>query len=91
MDGGVQLAVLWGAHLLGRPPLPTTMGAFHLYRRGPVEAAVRVVVKGRRVGQYRVLADIAYLTEAGGVLGYMQDLELHVPPSANRQSEPGAA
>jgi hypothetical protein len=83
MDGGVQLAALWGAHLLGRLPLPTRIGAFRLYRRGPVDSPVRVVVSSRRAGQYRVLADLAYFTEETGVLGTMHDLELHLPPSVN--------
>jgi hypothetical protein len=90
MDGGVQLAALWGTHLLGRLPLPTRIGAFRLYRRGPVDSPVRVVVSGRRAGQYRVLADLTYFTETG-VIGTMQDLELHLPPSTTRPSEPGAA
>jgi NAD(P)-dependent dehydrogenase (short-subunit alcohol dehydrogenase family) len=89
MDGGVQVGGLWGTHVLGRLPLPTRIGAFHLYRRGVVDSPVRVAVRGRRAGQYRLLADLAYFTGAGAVLATMQDLELHLPPHAS--GPPGRA
>jgi len=49
MDGGVQVAALWGTHILGRLPLPTRIGAFHLYELGPVAAPVRCLVRGQRL------------------------------------------
>jgi hypothetical protein len=91
MDGGLQVTGLWGTHLLGRVPLPTRIGAIHLYRRGVVDSPVRIVVSGRRAGQYRLFADLVYLTEAGAVLATIQDLELHLPPHASGPTEPGAA
>jgi NAD(P)-dependent dehydrogenase (short-subunit alcohol dehydrogenase family) len=91
MDGGVQVAALWGTHILGRLPLPTRIGSFHLYERGPVATPVRCLVRGQRMGQHRVLADVAYLREDGRVVCTMHDLDFHLPAAATRRpTEPGA-
>jgi hypothetical protein len=92
MDGGVQVAALWGTHILGRLPLPTRIGMFHLYERGPVGAPVRCLVRGQRVGQHRVLADLAYVLDDGRVVCTMHDLDFHLPAAATRRpAEPGDA
>jgi hypothetical protein len=92
MDGGVQVVALWGTHILGRLPLPTRIGAFHLYERGPVATPVRCFVRGQRMGQHRVLADLAYVREDGRVVCTMHDLDFHLPAAATRRpTEPGAA
>jgi NAD(P)-dependent dehydrogenase (short-subunit alcohol dehydrogenase family) len=92
MDGGVQVAALWGTHILGRLPLPTRIGAFHLYERGPVATPVRCFVRGQRMGQHRVLADLAYVREDGRVVCTIHDLDFHLPAAATRRpTEPGAA
>jgi len=91
MDGGVQIAALWGTHLLGRLPLPTHVGAFHVYERGPVAAGVRCLVRGRRVGQHRVIADVAYVLADGRVVCTLGDLDFHLPAAATRRpNDPGA-
>jgi len=92
MDGGVQLAALWGTHILGRLPLPTRIGSFHLYERGPVGATVRCLVRGQRLGQHRVLADLVYVLDDGRVVCTMHDLDFHLPAVATRRpTEPGGA
>jgi hypothetical protein len=92
MDGGVQIAALWGTHILGRLPLPTHVGSFHLYASGPVASPVRCLVRGKRVGQHRVLADLAYVLDDGRVICTMHDLDFHLPAAATRRpTEPGAA
>ena len=89
LDGGVQVAALWGTHLLGRLPLPTRIGAFHVYQRGPAGGRVTCFVRGTRAGQHRVVADLAYVAEGGRVLGAMQEIDFHLPPVATRG--PGSA
>ena len=79
IDGGLQLACVWGRHVLGGVPLPTSVGAFELYRTGPVDEPVRCVLKGRRAGQRRVLVDLAYVAESGHLIAYLRDLEMHLP------------
>jgi hypothetical protein len=41
-------------------------------------------VRGQRAGQHRVVADLAFLTEAGDVLGTMHEIDFHLPPVATR-------
>jgi NAD(P)-dependent dehydrogenase (short-subunit alcohol dehydrogenase family) len=79
IDGGLQLACVWGRHVLGGVPLPTSFGAFDVYSSGPVDAPVRCVLRGRRAGQRKVIVDLAYLTDTGNLLGYIRDLEMHLP------------
>jgi NADP-dependent 3-hydroxy acid dehydrogenase YdfG len=79
IDGGLQLACVWGRHVLGGVPLPTSFGAFDVYTRGPVDTAVRCVLRGRRAGQRKVIVDLAYLTDTGNLLGTIRDLEMHLP------------
>ncbi len=84
LDGGVQVAALWGTHLLGRLPLPTKIGAFRIHRAGPAGSKVTCFVRGRRAGQHQVIADLAFVAEGGQVLGTMQEIEFHLPPVATR-------
>jgi hypothetical protein len=88
VDGGIQVAALWGRNLLGRLPLPTRIGAVHLYKRGPLDAIVCCVVRGRRAGRYSVIADVAFVrgssATSSDIALYIQDLELHLPPTAGR-------
>jgi hypothetical protein len=84
LDGGVQVAALWGTHLLGRLPLPTKIGSFRVHRAGPAGSKVTCLVRGRRAGQHQVIADLAFVAEGGQVLGVMQGIEFHLPPVATR-------
>ena len=84
IDGGFQLGLIWGRHVLGGRPLPTSLGALHLYRRGPIKAAVRVALRGARAGSRHVTADLVYMTDTGTLLGYVQDLEMHLPLTVER-------
>jgi NADP-dependent 3-hydroxy acid dehydrogenase YdfG len=79
MDGGLQLAGVWGTRVLGGVPLPTSIGCFEVYRAGPVDGAVRCVLRGRRTGQRKVLLDLAYSSETGASLASIRDVEMHLP------------
>ena len=79
VDGGLQLACVWGRHVLGGAPLPTRFGAFDLYHPGPFDSPVRCILRGRRAGQRKVLVDLAYVAETGALVCSMRDLEMHVP------------
>jgi hypothetical protein len=89
VDGGLQLACIWGRHVLGGVPLPTRVGAFDLYREGPVDSPVRCLLRGRRAGQRKVIVDLTYVTEAGAVLGSIRDLEMHLPLVVDGTAGPG--
>jgi NADP-dependent 3-hydroxy acid dehydrogenase YdfG len=79
IDGGLQLACVWGRHVLGGVPLPTSLGAVDLYRLGAVDLPVRCLLRGRRAGQRRVLVDVAYVAESGQLVAYLRDVEMHLP------------
>jgi NADP-dependent 3-hydroxy acid dehydrogenase YdfG len=79
LDGGLQLACVWGRHVLGGVPLPTRIGDFDLYRTGPARDAVRCVLRGRRAGQRKVVVELSYVTDAGELIASMRDLEMHLP------------
>jgi hypothetical protein len=83
LDGGVQVAALWGTTLLGRLPLPTRIRAFHVYARGAA-ARITCFVRGQRTGQHAAMADVAFVGEDGRVLGAMEGIEFHLPPAATR-------
>jgi hypothetical protein len=87
-DGAFQLGALWGAHLLGRLPLPTSIGAFTVHRSGPVRGPVRVTLKVERPGQHRLLVDLTCADEGGAVLASIRALELHLPPAATSRTAP---
>ena len=84
VDGAFQIGSIWGRHVLGGRPLPTSVGAVHLYRSGPIQGAVRCVLRAARVGRRNVTADLVYMTDTGALLGYVQDLELHLPLTVDR-------
>jgi hypothetical protein len=88
VDGGVQIACLWGRTLLGRLPLPTRIGVFRSYQSGPTQGPLRCVVQGRRMGRYSVVADVTFVDaqRRGGasVVAVLEEVELHLPPAASR-------
>lgn len=88
VDGTFQVASVWGRHVLGGRPLPTSVGALHLYRVGPIDSPVRCILRAVRVGKRHVSADLLYVTDAGKPLGYVQDLELHLPLTADPNAKP---
>jgi KR domain/Polyketide synthase dehydratase len=88
LDAGLQMACVWGRHVLGGVPLPTSFGAVDVFHHGPVDAPVRCVLRGRRAGQRKVVVELTFATPAGVVLGRIRDLEMHLPPSLEATSRP---
>jgi hypothetical protein len=87
VDGAFQVASVWGRHVLGGRPLPTSVGALHLYRGGPIDSPVRCILHAVRVGKRHVSADLVYVTDSGKPLGYVQELELHLPLTADPKAQ----
>ncbi|HEX5760466.1 MAG TPA: SDR family NAD(P)-dependent oxidoreductase, partial [Thermoanaerobaculia bacterium] len=80
LDGGLQLAVLWFKHQLGGAALPTAVGAYRSYARGPAERPVQAVLTGRVVGPQHTVADVAFLEADGRVLAELEGVETHLRP-----------
>jgi acyl carrier protein/NADP-dependent 3-hydroxy acid dehydrogenase YdfG len=80
LDGGLQLARLWGIHMLGRPSLPTALGEYRAYRSGPASGPVRCEVRARVAAKHRTLTDIRFLDDAGELLAELRGVEMHLLP-----------
>jgi acyl transferase domain-containing protein/NADP-dependent 3-hydroxy acid dehydrogenase YdfG/acyl carrier protein len=82
LDGGLQLARLFGLRMLGQPSLPTSIGAFIAHRAGPVEGEVRCLLHARSVTHHRTVSDLLFTGSDGQPLAEMREVEMHVLPVA---------
>ncbi len=80
LDGGLQLAILWGLRLFGKQTLPTAIGACVLYGNGPVNGPVRCELNGRAVREERTISTISFFDENGNLKAEMRDVEMHAVP-----------
>ncbi|MDB5099240.1 MAG: polyketide synthase, partial [Cyanobacteria bacterium RYN_339] len=87
LDGGLQLARLWGIHMLGRPSLPTSLGEYRAYFPGPARGPVRCEVRARVAAKHRTLTDIRFLDDAGELLAELRGVEMHLLPEKRPAAE----
>ncbi|MGW0016587.1 SDR family oxidoreductase, partial [Streptomyces tendae] len=81
VDGALQLALLWGEKVLGTATLPMAVAECRVYRRGPVDDAVRCVVRGRKAHDTGARCDAALIGPGGSVLLELTGVELVSRPS----------
>ncbi|MEU4179721.1 SDR family NAD(P)-dependent oxidoreductase [Streptomyces sp. NPDC026589] len=81
VDGALQLALLWGEKALGAATLPMAVAECRLHRRGPVDGAVRCVVRARKAHDTGARCDAALIDADGSVLVELIGVELVVRPS----------
>lgn len=81
VDGALQLALLWGEKVLGAATLPMAVAECRLHRRGPVDGAVRCVVRSRKAHDTGARCDAALIDADGSVLVELIGVELVVRPS----------
>ncbi|MFI1932243.1 SDR family NAD(P)-dependent oxidoreductase [Streptomyces sp. NPDC020330] len=81
VDGALQLALLWGEKVLGAATLPMAVAECSVYRRGPVDGAVRCVVRGRKAHDTGARCDAALIDADGTVLVELIGVELVLRPS----------
>jgi len=91
LDGGLQLAILWGARQHGSSSLPTRIGAYYRYHEGPCPGPVRCTLQGRIEGGTRTLCDLAFCTDDGAMVAELRDVELHARPTAAGRATDGRA
>jgi hypothetical protein len=82
LDGGLQLALLWSAHVVGGRSLPTAVGAYHAYRGRQGEGALCCTLRGTVLAADRVVCDIAIATPAGELVAELRRVELHRRPES---------
>jgi hypothetical protein len=84
LDGGLQLAILWGDRMLGKPSLPTRLGTYHRYHDTPLSGPIRCTLKGRVVGSSSTISDIAFTDQQGSVVAELRDVELYASAAATQ-------
>jgi hypothetical protein len=77
MDGGLQLARLWGIHHLGQASLPTRIGSITLHSDEPVAGPVQCVLRTDASREFKTVSDIS-LFAAGRLIAEMEGVEMHL-------------
>ncbi len=83
LDGGLQLARLWGYHALNRLSLPTAIGSFEMFEAGGTPGTAICEVHAKPVTQSKFLCDIDWTTTAGEPLASMRNVEMHTLPDSH--------
>lgn len=81
VDGALQLALLWAEKVLGAATLPMAVAECRVHRRGPVDGAVRCVVRGRKAHDTGARCDAALIDADGSVRVELIGVELVLRPS----------
>jgi hypothetical protein len=81
LDGGLQLARLWGYHSIGKPTLPARIGKVRLFHPGPVDGPVTCRIAGAAVGTTKIVCDMEFTSETGGVVASMTQVEMYAAPN----------
>ncbi|MFC3800494.1 SDR family oxidoreductase [Cohnella sp. GCM10012308] len=87
IDGGLQLARLWGIRMFGEPTLPTKIGSYTAYRRMPRNQPVVCRIRSERRGRYKTVTQVAWLNEQGEAIAELWDVEMHIVASQKQAHE----
>jgi acyl transferase domain-containing protein len=82
LDGGLQLAVLWGHQVLGQASLPMGVQRFRRHAAGPMDGPIRCVMRGRTPSGHRAVTDLWFLGPDGRVLAELSGVETVARPDA---------
>jgi hypothetical protein len=80
VDGGLQLAILWGLHISGKKSLPTKIGSYVNYHEGLVNGPIRCELQGRAVRNERTISDLSFFDGEERLVARMCDVEMHMLP-----------
>ena len=80
LDGGLQLALLWTEHTLGRASLPTGLGALHVYKPGAPAGELRATLHARSATGARAVTDVSFVDAGGELVASLEGVETHVLP-----------
>jgi acyl transferase domain-containing protein/NAD(P)-dependent dehydrogenase (short-subunit alcohol dehydrogenase family) len=81
LDGGLQLACLWGLHSIGKLTLPSRIGRFHATRRPADDGPVSCIVAGKVAGHSKIVCDLEFTSTTGDLVAAMSEVEMYAPPS----------
>ncbi len=82
LDGGLQVAVLYGHRMLGGASLPTTIGRLRAFR-APGEGLLTATAHRRKVGSLSVTTDVLLSDDEGRPVAELTGVETHTYPVAN--------
>lgn len=82
MDGGLQLAVLYGQRMLGGPNLPTSIAELRNFATVPVSGPISATAYRRHVGDSAVTTDIVLADSQGQRLAELLGVQNHALPQA---------
>ncbi|MBX2797452.1 MAG: SDR family oxidoreductase, partial [Myxococcales bacterium] len=81
LDGGLQLALLYGARVLGGASLPMSVDAVRTFRPGPGNGPLRAVLRGQRKGSDKTITDIVFTDESGAVVHELRGVHAILRPA----------
>ena len=81
LDGGLQLALLFGKRVLGGASLPMSVDAVRTFRDGPPNGPLRAVLRGEAKGRDRTVSDIVFIDQAGHVVHEIRGVQAILRPS----------
>ncbi|MFN2425272.1 MAG: SDR family NAD(P)-dependent oxidoreductase [Candidatus Binatia bacterium] len=82
-DGGLQLALLWCKHKLGRASLPTSIASVRTWSDGAARGPIHCTVIGRDSRGARSLSDVVFRDSRGDVFAEFEGVETHLVPEAD--------
>ncbi len=93
LDGGLQLARIWGFHVLGKPSLPTSLGETVIYKTGLNQSACQCILSGETIGNTGIRCDLWFVDDTGQLLAEIRELEMHITlaDDTHKQQARGAA
>ena len=77
LDGGLQLARLWGYHLAGRPSLPTKIGRVRIHQVGLLQGLVRCALQAVSHNAYGTVSRLSFEDERGELVAELDGLEMY--------------
>jgi hypothetical protein len=89
IDGGLQLAILWGIHLLGKQSLPTKIESYFNYRDGLAKGHVHCQLLGQAVDNNRTTCDISFFDKQGHLFAGMRGVEMHMLSDSGSKKQGG--
>lgn len=87
IDGGLQLARLWGIRMFGEPTLPTKIGSYTAYRRMSLDRPVLCRIRSERRGRYKTVTQLTWMNEQGEAAAELRDVEMHIVASQEQAHE----
>ncbi|MEI6413351.1 MAG: KR domain-containing protein, partial [Pseudomonadota bacterium] len=78
IDGGLQMARVWGFERLGQATLPTRIGSFQLFQPGFIQGPVQAVLRVDAHDALRISSTVTWQDARGGLIAIMDGFEVHV-------------